>query len=311
MIKYWLTCLLIIILPVAAVTGCAVATPADSSYPIEITDQLGRLVSLSEVPRRIISLAPSNTEILYALGLEDKIVGVTRHDDYPPEVKEKPDIGGFFTPGLEAVVSLDPDLILATAVHEDEFISMLTEHGLTVVALDPKTLNEVFEAIAMVARLTGREQAATGLLTGMQARVQSITAKTGTLAETQRPRVFYITWHDPLQTAGSGNLGDDLITLAGGTNIFHDQEDAVFITLKRVVYQNPEAIIAVTGMGTGIELTLDLALNEPTLRDTDARKNQRIYAVHVDLTGRPGPRIVAGLEQLARFIHPELFNEAN
>ncbi len=306
MTKYLRVSFIIILLAISAIC-CTPAKSAEGIYPIEITDQTGRLVKFTKVSVRIISLAPSNTEILYALGLKDQVVGVTDYDDYPPEVKEKNSIGSFFSPNIETIVALNPDLILATTVHVGEVIPHLENLGLKVVALDPKSVDEVLAAINIVGKITGKEEEARSLTTGMQNRIQAITSKTNSLPETKKPSVFYITWHDPIQTSGSGNLGDDLIMKAGGRNIFHKLEGAPFVSLEEVVQANPEVIIAGIGMGTGGDATLQLALNEPRFRSTTARLNNRIYPVDINLVGRPGPRIVDGLEQFARLIHPELF----
>ena len=125
--------------------ACTTAPAADeaASFPIELTDQLGRVVKLDGIPQRIISIAPSNTEILFALGLADKIVAVTDYGDYPPEAKDKPSVGGYSTPSIEEIVALSPDIIIATSVHEDKVIPQLEAKGLTVIALDSNTLDEV------------------------------------------------------------------------------------------------------------------------------------------------------------------------
>ena len=275
----------------------------------EITDQLGRVVKLDGIPQRIISLAPSNTEILFALGLADKIIAVTDYCNYPPEAKEKPSIGGFSTPNIEKLVALSPDLILATSIHEARIISQLEGRGMAVFALVPETLDEVLEAITLVGKITGKEEEASGLVAEMQNRIKAVTDKTDGLPESQRPRVFYVTWHDPLMTSGLGTRHEELIQKAGGTNIARDLAGYANISLEAVIAANPEVIIAGVGMGTGKDLPLQFAKTEPRLRNTDARRNNRVHAIDVDLAGRPGPRIVDALEKFAESIHPELFKE--
>jgi len=271
---------------------------------------LGRTVGFTRIPERIVSLAPSNTEILFALGLADKVVAVTDYCDYPPEAKEKASIGGFSTPNIENVVALSPDLVVATSIHQEQVIPNLEQRGITVFALAPKTLDEVLEAITLVGEITGQEKEASKLVGEMSERIRAVTDKTGNLTEAQKPRVFYITWHDPLMTAGAGTLHDELIQKAGGTNIARNLTGYAGITLEAVIDANPEVMIAGVGMGTGADAPLQFALTEPRLRNNDARLNNRVYAIDVDLVGRAGPRIVDALEQFARFIHPELFKEA-
>jgi iron complex transport system substrate-binding protein len=289
----------------------ACSPPAEEAIPfsIEVTDQLGRVVKLEKVPERIISLAPSNTEILFALGLGDKVVGVSDYCNYPPEVQEKPSIGGFSTPNIEEVVALSPNLVLATEIHEASVIPVLEGKGLTVFALDPRTVDEVLESITLVGEITEKEDEASRLVAGMRNRIKAVTDKTDNLSETERPRVFYAVWHDPLMTAGSDTRHHELIRMAGGINIARDLTGYAAITLEAVIEANPQVVIAGVGMGTGEDLPFQYVKTEPRLRNVDARINNRVYSIDVDLVGRPGPRIVDALEKFTEFIHPELFKE--
>jgi iron complex transport system substrate-binding protein len=288
----------------------ACASPPEEmvSSPLEVTDQLGRVVKLDKIPERIISLAPSNTKVLFALSLADKVVGVTDYCNYPPEALEKPSIGGFSTPNIEEVVALSPDLILATSIHEKRIIPQLEERGMTVFALNPKTLDEVLESITLVGEITGQDEDASQLVAEMRSRIKAVTDKTDNLAEAQRPRVFYVTWHDPLMTAGSGTLHDELIVKAGGINVARDLIDYADISLEAVIQANPEVIIAGVGMGSGEDLPFEFAKTEPRLGNVDARINHRVYSLSIGLF-HPAPGIVDALEKLAEFIHPELFKK--
>lgn len=290
--------------------SCASSPASKSQSPIGVKDQLGRVVKLDKTPERIISLAPSNTEILFALGLAERVVAVTDYCNYPPKAKEKPSIGGFSTPNMEKVVSLSPDLILAASIHQKQVIPQLEGKGMTVFALAPKTLDEVLEAISLVGEITHKEEEAYQLVAEMQAKIKTVTDKISNLPQAQKPRVFYITWHDPLMTAGLGTLHDELIIKSGGVNIAGNLSGYAAITLEAVVEANPELMITGVGMGTGTDLPLQFAMTEPRLRNTDARQNNRVYAIDVDLVGRPGPRIADALEQFAKFTHPELFKES-
>lgn len=283
----------------------------EAIFPLEVTDQLGRQVRIEKAPERIVSLAPGNTEIVYALGLEEKLVGVTEYCDYPEAAKDKPKIGGFSTVDIEKVVESQPDLILAANIHEDEVIPRLEGLDLTVLALQPKTLDEMLDAIALVGTCAGEQEEADQLVAGMEGRIRAITDRTDSLAESERPRVFYITWHDPLKTSGSGTLHDELIVKTGGTNIARELTGYPAISLEAVIQANPEVMITGVGMGSGEDLPFQFAKTEPRLRNTDARINNKVYKIDLDLCGRPGPRIVDGLEKLAEFIHPELFGGAN
>ena len=301
--------LLVLTILLSLVSACTPPAKESPSYLIEITDQLGRVVKLEGIPQRIISLAPSNTEILFSLGLVDKIVAVTDYCDYPPEAKEKPSIGGFSTPNIEELVALSPDLILATSIHEKRIIPQLEGKGMTVFALNPKTLDEVLEAITLAGKVTGEEEKASGLVAEMENRIKAVTGKAAGLPENERPRVLYIVWHDPLMAAGSETLQDDLIEKAGGINIARDFSGYADISLEAFIAANPEVMIAGGGHGSGEDLTFQFAKTELRLKNTDARQNNRVYMIDGNLTSRPGLRIVDGLEKFAEFIHPELFKE--
>ncbi len=308
-IKLWRLGMLYLVLVMVVSLFAACTAPADEAAPspIEITDQLGRTVKLDRTPQRIISLAPSNTEILFALGLGDRVVAVTNLCDYPPEAKEKPSIGGFTTTNIEKVIALSPDLILATSIHEKRIIPQLEGKGLAVLALNLKALDEVLEAITMVGEITGKEGEASGLVARMQNRIKSITDKTNSLPEDKRPAVFYLTWHDPLMTSGSGTLLDELVQKAGGRNIFSEIIGSKSVDLESLVARNPQVMIAGIGMGSGEDKTYQYLKTESRLQNTEAWKNGRIYKINMDLTGRGGPRIVDGLELFAKCIHPEIF----
>jgi len=286
-------------------------TPPSTANPTALTviDQLGRTVTVPPDPQRIVSIAPSNTEILFALGLADRVVGVTTYCNYPPEALDKPKIGDFATPNIEEIVVAAPDLVLAANIHKDSVVPQLESRGLTVVVLSPDTVDEVLEAITLVGRVTGAEAKARSLIFDMQKRIDAVTGKTGNLAEAEKPRVFYVVWHDPLMTAGSGTFMDELIYKAGGTNIAHDLSGYPDIGLETVIAANPQVMVAGVGMGEGEDLPLQFLTQEDRLKDTEARRNNRIYSIDTDIIGRPGPRLVDALEQFARFLHPSLFGE--
>lgn len=302
---------LVLALMLSLLMACTSSPKEKTSSPIEITDQLGRVVKLGEAPQKIVSLAPSNTEILFALGLANKVVAVTDYCDYPPEAKEKPSIGGFSTPNIEKLVALSPDLVLATSIHEKRIIPQLETKGITVFALAPKTIDEVLEAIKLVGKVTGEEEEASRLVAEMEKRIKRVTSKTDSLPPNQRPRVFYLVWHDPLMAPGADTLQNDLIKKAGGTNIAQDLTGYADISLETVIAANPEVMIAGGGHGTGEDLPFQFIKTEPRLRSTTARQNNRVYMIDGNLVSRPGPRIVEGLEKFAEFIHPELFKETH
>lgn len=287
--------------------GVQPAPAQDGGFPLELTDQAGRLVRIEKVPEKIISLAPGNTEIVYALGLEDRLVGVTEYCDYPEAAMEKPKVGGFSTVDIEKVVAIEPDLILAANIHEEEVVPQLERLGLTVLVLDPKTLDDVLESIRLAGQFTGKTETADQLVAEMETRIRAVTDKTASLSAGQRPRVFYVLWYDPLTTAGGDTRIHDLIVKAGGSNIAADLTGYPDMGLEAIISIDPQVIIAGQSHGSAADANYQFAVNEDRLEDTEARRNGRIYQIDSDLTSRPGPRIIQGLELFAEFIHPELF----
>jgi iron complex transport system substrate-binding protein len=277
---------------------------------ITVTDDLGRPVSITSTPQRIVSLSPSNTEILFALGLGDRVVGVTKYCNYPPEVEGLKDsgkvdvVGGYVDPDFEKILSLRPDIVVASQIHGSGVVSLLVKQNIPVFVVDPNNLSGILLSIENVGKITGKAAEASALILQMRSRIKAVSDKVSSLP---KERVLYVVWHDPVQTAGSGTFDDEIIEMAGGVNIFHDLSGYAEVDPEAIAVRNPEVIIACTGMGTGADKPLQWAETERGLNLTDARKNGRIYQAKGDLITRAGPRIVDGLEMFAKFIHPEAF----
>jgi iron complex transport system substrate-binding protein len=276
---------------------------------IEILDDVGRKVRVKKYPERIVSLAPSNTEILFALGLGSKTVGVTSYCNFPPEAKRKKKVGGFANPDIEKIIALSPDLLLADSMcYKQGIVHKLERNNVRIIVLAPKTLTEVIRTIQMVGKATGREKVSARLTADMEERVLAVTNTTSKIERARKPRVLYISWHDPLWVAGSAILANDLIEKAGGVNIAGDIEGWRIISLEKVLARNPDVVIVSSGHGKAMDLSTKWAEAEPRLKEIDARKYNRVYAIDTDLVARFGPRIVDALEHFAGFIHPELFH---
>lgn len=282
-------------------------TEPPAAFPLTINDQTDRTVTVPEEPKRIISLAPSNTEILFAIGLGDRVVGRTDYCNYPPEVEGIPSVGGFSTPDLEQVIALEPDLVLATSMH-DEIVLQLEEHEIPVIVLSPQTIDDILDSIEIVGTATGAEEATAELTTDMGNRIEAVKAKTEDLGPEEIVSSCFVVWHDPLMLAGGDTIYEELIKTAGGSNIVSDQEGYPSIDLEQIVLIDPQVIIVGVGMGSGEDLPLQYLLEESLLEGISARQNDRVYAVDQDIVGRFGPRIVDALEQFAAFMHPELFD---
>ena len=203
--RAWSTKRLLVFLTAALMlTACTVPVepiPADTR---EFVDDLGRPVTTEGIPQRIISLAPSNTEILFALGLGDKVMGVTDWCDYPPEALETEKVGGYDTPNIEKIAALNPDLILAAHGLPLDVIDALEDRGLTVFGIKTTDLDDLLDDIRTVGSITGKEAEANALTSEMESRIKAVTDRTAELE--QRPEVFYVVWHEPLFTVGSGTF---------------------------------------------------------------------------------------------------------
>jgi len=283
-----------------ALASCVSVDTTPPEPPEYVFDDLGRLVAINGTPQRIVSLAPSNTEILFALGLGNKVVGVTDWCDYPPEALDKEKVGGYVTSDIEKIVALNPDLILAAHGLPLEVIDTLEGLGLTVFGIKTTDLDDLLNDIRRVGEITDKEVEALALTSEMESRIKAVTDATSELEE--RPKVFYIVSHDPLWTVGSGTFIQELIEKGGGLNICQDITGYTTISIEEVVARNPEII-------TASEWSYDWAKNATELLGTNASQEGRIYTVDDDLVQRPGPRIVDGLEWFAYFIHPEISEE--
>ncbi|MBM3128339.1 MAG: cobalamin-binding protein [Chloroflexi bacterium] len=298
--KYFWMCVLLVIL--VGVIACA---PAPTPMPAAqtFTDDAGRVVALKGAPQRIVSLAPSNTEVLYALGLGARVVGVTQYCNYPPEAQEKPKVGGFSKIDLEKVVGLNPDLVLATNLHNKTVVPELEKRGLVIAVVEPKNVNDVLAKITFIGKLTGASENAAKLTAQLRSRIDAVTTKVATVKD--KPRVFYEI-DKSLYTPGPGSYIDDLLTKAGGVNIAADAKGSY-------AQLSPEAILA---KDPQVILLGDMLFGEspesvrarPGWTNITAVKTGRIVPIpNEDVIARPGPRVVEGLEMIARALHPDLF----
>ncbi|MDP9357160.1 MAG: ABC transporter substrate-binding protein [Chloroflexota bacterium] len=276
-------------------------TPGVAAFPVTITDDVGRQVVLQEAPQRIVSIAPSNTEILFALGLGEKVVAVDQYSDYPPEAEQKPQLGSYVKPDLEQIVAAAPDLVLATGVHEETVVPQLEALRLTVAVIDPEDLDDVFDGIGLVGRITGQDARATGLVCELLDRVDAVAER---INGAPRPRVFF-ELSPELHTAGPDSFIDDLISRAGGENIAAGAtEEWPQLSAEVLLEQDPEVIL-LADEAAGV--SPDQVRTRPGWQQVTAVEQDRIVAIDPDLTNRPGPRVVDGLEAIARALHPERF----
>ena len=296
------------IITIAALTIVLTATTAFSSLQIPVraetqgltvTDDFGRNVTIKEIQERIISLSPTNTEILFAIGAGDRVVGVTKYCNYPEGAKEKPVIGGVSTVSIEKVVALEPDLVLGDELNGKEIFEMLEELDITVVGLNPTNISEILDDIMLVGRITGEETNATALVANMTQRMEEIENKTQTV---KRPNVAHVTWHDPIWVAGSGTVQNELIEIAGGENAFSDIKDWGTVSLEKFIDRNPDVIIVSVGHGVAGTGPYEYIINEERLKVVNAVKNDRVYSIDADVISRAGPRIVNATETVYGYL---------
>jgi iron complex transport system substrate-binding protein len=291
--------------PVFTPTPAATNTP----QPIMITDSMSNTVTLKSPAMRVISLAPSNTEILFSIGAGSQVVGRDSFSDYPVEAKNVADIGGGFGAlNNETIVSLKPDLVLAAALTPPEQVKALQKLGLPVFVVgNPVDLEGMYQNLRTVASLTGRQSGVEKLIDGLKARVAAVKEKTATA--NGHPSVFYeLDSSDPNNpwTAGPGSFIDTLLSLAGGKNVGSTLSSAwVQMSIEKLLADDPDYILL--GDATFGNVTPEQVAARAGWKTLSAVKNNKVLPFDDNLVSRPGPRLVDGLEALAKLLHPELF----
>ncbi len=282
--------------------------PTSTTGPITLVDGLKHTITLPSPAHRVVSMAPSNTEILFAIGAGSQVVGRDEFSDYPAEAKSLPSVGGSYNKyNNEAIVNLKPDLVLASELNTPEQVDALQKLGLVVYLLpNPTDLPGMYQNLVTVAQLTGHEAEATKLIGSLKARVQSVTEKIAPLSS--RPPVFYeLDATDPNApyTSGPGTFVNLLIDMAGGTNIGSSLDKSwAQISLEKLVVDNPQIMI----LGdSAYGQTSESVAKRAGWESIAAVKNKQIYPFDDNLVSRPGPRLVDGLEAMARLIHPDAF----
>ena len=275
---------------------------AQKKVILSIVDDYGRTVELKGVPQRIVSAAPSPTEILFAVGAGAQVVGVDNYSDNPAEAKSLPQIGSY-TLNNEVIMSLKPDLIVCSDLVPRLQLDQLEAQGIPYFIFATRTMEDVIKDLRLAGSLTGHSLEAESVVASLQARVNAVTNKTLAVG-VEKPRT-YIEYY-PLWTYGPGSFGDDLIRLAGGTNIASNASNEYpELTPEFIIAQNPEVIVYTVG-----PMTTTVAADFADREHWDsiyAVSHNKIYSLDDNLMSRYGPRVVDGLEQLAEIIHPELF----
>ena len=293
---------------IACALGCSsrreTSAPTNTNASREITDDAGRRVRVPASPQRIITLAPNLTEIVYAVGAGNRLVGNTTFCDYPPEAKQVEKVGDTLQPNIERIIALKPDIILvSTASQLEAFTKQLNERAIPVFVTDPHDIEGVFQSIKTIGDLLGQQEQAEKLVGDLRARVAAIQDK---VKDLQPVTVFYQVSASPLWTAGKKSWITDLIHRAGGRSVTGEVEgEWMRYSDEAALASHPDVIIIATSdsaNGSKVEVA-------PALQKSPAVLNNRVYTINSDFLSRPGPRLVDGLEQMARALHPEAFKQ--
>jgi len=288
----------IITMLILMVSISACITDGDNEFTI--IDDTGREVNFKGDAEKIVSLSPANTEILYALGLDDKIVGVTEYCNYPEAALEKEKVGGYSTVDIERVIELEADVVFGEAGQE-EFAQQLTDAGIPVVLFKATTIDVIMDDIEMVGQITGKEEEATSLIADLESRIEAITAVTSGIDD--KPKVFYMLWNEPLMSAGPNTFIDEVIVAAGGVNIAEGTGTAwPVVELEWLINNDPDVIILGPHGSSGASKE-DL-MSDPNFSTISAVQNGQVYVLsNSDIILRPGPRIVDAIEEVYNLLY--------
>jgi len=286
---------------VTMTTGCQ-----PQFHPGTFTDDMGREISIDKIPQRIVSHVPSITETLFALDLGERVVGVSDYCNYPPEAGLKPSVGNYFNPSIETIIAQDPDLVI-TDGYSEGLIPQLENLEVTCVVINPTGMDGILKDIELLGRITGAEARAEELVRQMN---DSLAEVASLVKDAPRLRVFYVFDAADLSlpwTAGPGSFADSLIAMAGGENIAAQAQSAwVQFSIEALCHADPEVILIDASHGTAV-ISEETLRAHPAWRELTAVKQGRVHIIDGDLVNRSGPRIIQGLEQMVRMIHPELF----
>lgn len=288
----------------------AVTTPTEAPAieDITFTDDLGNEIVLTGTAQRIVSLAPSITENLFAIGAGAQVVGRTDYCDYPEEAKSLPSIGGFSSDSIsvESIIALDPDLVIGGSTYQADVIKTLQNAGIPAFVSQPANLSEIADSLLLFGKITGHVIEATTAANNMRARVDAVKQSVSGIPTSQRPTVFYEVWNEPLMSSNGSTVVGELIDLAGGVNIFADLPDEYpTVSVEQIVEVDPQFIIGPSSHGD--QMTAEVIGRREGWENLTAVKNKAIYIVDGNIVSHASPRIVIVLEEFAKILHPDLF----
>ncbi len=285
------------------------AASNETAYPITVTDASGEEITFEAAPERIVSTSPSETEILFALGLGDKIVGVSDYDNYPEEALSKPKVGGVFNPNVEAIIAADSDLLIGGISLPDDAAVKFRELGIKIYKTDPKTVEDVLDNILRLGVVTNTQVQAEELVEKLRADITKVTDAVATIQESDKKKVYLE--FAPGWTVGSGEFLDELLVMAGGINIAGDQPGWNQVNEEKVIQDDPDVILYAANLvdydsGKSLE---ELIKNRSGWEQIQAIQNSQLIAIDNDILARPGPRITEGLLLMFEGIYPGLIGQ--
>jgi len=312
---YLLTTVIIIALVALVYVYTLYQVEPDKFEGGDLVDDLGYSLTLTSHPERIVSLAPSNTELLFVVGAGDKLVGVTEFCNYPYdfsawiEAGNMSSIGNYYGPSVEPIVALDPDLVLATT-GSLEAAENLRTLGYNVLVVEPRNISFVLRDILLIGRATNHYDEAVALESELRQRIDAVANQAAEATTT--PKVYHEVWGDPLMSVGPETFIDEIITLAGGKNIFNDATTSwPIVSSEAIIDKNPDVMFfpdMYMGVGNFYE-TMETVESRPGWESISAVQNGALYEINAEIVSRSGPRLVDALELIAKMVHPEIFGQ--
>jgi iron complex transport system substrate-binding protein len=302
-----------ILAAMAALPSCAALSHAQSASPLsstsplyrEVIDETGRTVRVPQPVNRIVSLAPNLTETVYALGLQDHLVGDTVYCDYPADAQKKPKVGDTINPSLEQISILHPDLVLVTSINGFRTLHALEGLGIPSYTTDPHTVDEIISSSKKLGDVLGAPEAGVSVAEDMKRHLADLQHRLGAAPA---KRVLFVVWHQPLISVGKHTFIADALRLAGAVSIVDSEQDWPHVSLEEVARLQPDFLVFASTHSDTAPATVEMLATLPGWNIVDAVNNHHI-AVISDAVNRPAPRIVSAIEDLARQLHPDAFVE--
>ncbi|MGE7875846.1 ABC transporter substrate-binding protein [Peribacillus muralis] len=312
--------ILVMLLTVGMMVGCGTTNEGKEKrqtdhakhqgFPLTIKDATGKKVMIEEKPKKIVTLIPSNTEVVFALGLGDKVIGVSDNDNYPEETKDIEKVGGMEM-NTELIVSLKPDLVLAhasSAHNWEEGLQQLKDAGIDVIVVnDAQSFSEVYESIDLIGKATGEQAKAKDIIAGMKKKLKVISEKAKSVKESERKTVLVEVSPSPdIYTPGKNTFMNEMLTMVSADNAAADLDGWAKMDEESMIAANPDVII--TTYGYYIKDRVSEVTGRKGWQDVTAVKDAQVFDVHSDLVTRSGPRLIEGVEELAKSIYPKVFD---